>query len=493
VTDEIHSNLNTIHDVVVVGAGFSGICAGVKLQENGITNFVILEKNSGVGGTWWKNNYPGSQCDVPSQLYCFSFEMNPNWSRRFAPQTEIQQYLQGVVDKYGLGKHLFNGVEALRYILDDKTKLWHTHLADGTILRSHHVICGTGGLCIPSYPNIPGRDSFGGTSMHSMHWDPEFDYANKRIGIIGSAASAIQILPPVSETAKHVTLFQRSANYIAPRVDPVYSDKEKARRRRFPWLMKAERAFYWTFLETIFYSVTRKHSFLRKGLSKLMLNQITDTIKDPALRKKLTPNHQLGCKRPLMSNNFYAALNRDNTLLETTTIEAIEPTGVLTSDGHLHEFDAIVYATGFDMGKAWDLDVTGTQGRSLKKQWAEGASAYQGNSIPNAPNFYLSTGPNVALGNMSFVYIIEAQIEYILKCIKASGSTHLLEVKEDVNQAYNDVIQKALIDETIWFDGCSNWFVNEAGKCTVNYPWRSYTMRRKLQKFDIENYTLTEA
>lgn len=479
-----------IHDVVVIGAGFSGICAGVKLRENGITDFVILEKDDGIGGTWGKNRYPGSQCDVPSHLYCFSFAMNPDWSRRFAPQAEIQQYLQGIVDKYHLAPHLVNGVEALRFVLNEETGLWHTHLADGSMLRSHHVICGSGALSIPLFPNIPGRDSFIGTSMHSMDWDPDFDYTNKRIGIVGSAASAIQILPPVSETAAQVTLFQRSANFISPRLDPAYTEKQKAARRRFPWLMKVERLLYWIFLEGFFYSVTRKHSLLRKMFAKIALKQISNSISDPELREKLTPTHAMGCKRPLVSNNFYPAFNRDNVHLETAGIEAIEAKGVRTSDGQLHEFDTIIYATGFDLGKAMSLNITGLKGNSLKDQWAQTVSAYKGNSIPNAPNFYLTTGPNVALGNMSFVYVIEAQIAYIMKCIKASGSTHLLQVKVDAHNTYNEVIQKALVDETVWFDGCTNWFVNDAGNCEVNYPWRSLTLKRSLKNLDLRKYEL---
>ena len=476
------------YDVIVVGAGFSGICAGVKLREAGIDNFVILEKNEGVGGTWWHNRYPGAQCDVPSHLYCFSFELNPEWSRRFAPQAEIQQYLERVTGKYNLHRHLHNSVEVLRNRFDDDSKLWLTELADGRVLRSHYVIAGGGALNIPSYPNIPGRESFAGISMHSMEWDPDFDYTDKRIALIGSAASAIQILPPVSEKAAQVTMFQRSANYIAPRIDPVYDEKSRARFRRFPWLMKLERAFYWLYLEVIFYSATRKHSLLRNWLTAIMMRNMTDAIADPELRAKMTPDHKLGCKRPLVSSNFYPALNRKNVLIETTPIKAIEPAGIRTRNGRLHEFDAIVYATGFDLKKAMSLDVTGPRGIKLQEQWARGAAAYEGNSVPNMPNFFLITGPNVALGNMSFVYIIESQVNYILKCIKASGNSHLMQVKESVCVAYNNRLQQALTDQTIWFDGCNSWFLNEEGRCEVNYPWHSFTLRRQLKRLDMGNY-----
>ncbi len=481
---------NEIYDVVVVGAGFSGVCTGIKLRENGIDNFVILEKNKGVGGTWWHNRYPGAQCDVPSHLYCFSFEMNPNWSRRYAPQPEIQQYLEDLVGKYDLGRHLCNGVEVLRHSFDDASKLWQTHLADGTVLRSHHVICGSGALNVPAYPNLPGRDSFQGTSMHSMEWDPAFDYSGKRIALIGSAASAIQILPPVSETATQVTMFQRSPNYIAPRIDPIYDDRARTRLRRFPWLMKLERAIHWTILETIFFSATRKRSLLRKVLSSFMIKHMKKAVNDPEMQRIMTPDHKLGCKRPLISSNFYPALNRDNTHVETTPIEAIEATGVRTTDGQLHEFDAIVYATGFNLSKAMSLDVTGPGGCTLAEQWSQGAAAFEGNSIPNMPNFYLVTGPNVALGNMSFVYVIESQVNYIMKCLKASGNNHLMRVREKVSSEYNESIQQALADETIWFDGCKNWFLNEAGRCEVNYPWHSFTLRRQLRKLDLSNYEL---
>ena len=478
-------------DVVVIGAGFSGIGAGIKLLQAGIRNFRIYEKSAGIGGTWWENTYPGAACDVPSQLYSFSFEPNPDWSRAYSPQPEIQAYIERCVERYGLRPHLHNGFELTALRFDDRSGLWESVFANGNRVHSKHVINGSGGLHVPKLPAIPGVESFAGTAMHSARWQADFEPRGKRIAIIGSAASAIQILPVIAPGAAHVELFQRTPNYIAPRNDRAFTEREKARFRRWPWLQKLHRLGVFMRLELLLYPITREKSALRRQASGRVLAHMRSQVRDPALHAVLTPDYQMGCKRILISDDFYPALNRENVDLVSTPISAIEAAGVRTVDGALHPVDAIVYATGFDLeAHMRGFEISGPNGRSLARQWADIPEAYNGCCVAGMPNLWFTTGPNTGVGTTSVVFMIEQELRYIIECIRKAGSDGLIAVSDDASKRYNREIQDAL-QHTVWASGCHSWYRREDGRISSLYPWNALRFHRQLARVDFNDMVLS--
>ncbi len=478
-------------DVVVIGAGFSGVGAGIKLLEAGIRNFRIYEKSAGVGGTWWENTYPGAACDVPSHLYSFSFEPNPDWSRAYSPQAEIQSYIERCVDKYGLRSHLHNGFELEELRFDDDSGLWESVFTNGTRVRSKHVINGSGGLHVPKLPDIPGVESFAGTAMHSARWQAGFDPLGKRIAIIGSAASAIQILPVIARLAAHVELFQRTPNYIAPRNDRAFSAREKARFRRWPWLHKLHRLGIFMRLELLLYPITREKSRLRRHATRRVLDYMRSQVRDPALRAALTPDYEMGCKRILISDDFYATLNRENVDLVSAPISTIEAAGVRTADAELHPVDTIIYATGFDLeAHMRGFEVIGPHGRSLSRQWTDIPEAYNGCCVAGMPNLWLTTGPNTGVGTTSVVFMIEQELRYIIECIRKAGEDGLIAVSDEASGRYNRTIQDAL-QHTVWASGCHSWYRREDGRIASLYPWNALRFRRQLARVDFREMLMT--
>lgn len=478
-------------DVAVVGAGFSGICAGVKLREAGIYDFRIFEKSPGIGGTWWENTYPGAACDVASHFYCFSFEPNPDWTRKYSPRPEIQTYLAHCVEKYQLHTHLRNGMRLLKLHFDDARKLWTLHFDNGEVVEAHHVILGTGGLHLPMLPQIPGIERFQGRWMHSAQWQKGFNLNGLRVALVGSAASAIQILPAIAARVARVEMFQRTPNYIVPRLDRAYSAREKWAFRHIPGLRKLYRLFLFLRMELLLFPITREHSALRRRATRMALDFMRSQVKDPALHAALTPDYQMGCKRILIADDFYAALNRDNVALVTTPIAAIEEQGVRTADGTLHEADLIIYATGFDLERhLHGFEVIGPEGRSLDAQWADIAEAYNGCCVPGFPNLWFTTGPNTGVGTTSVVFMIEQEVRYILDCIRTAGRERLMSVSERATRTYNDAIQAAL-QHTVWASGCKSWYRRADGRIVTLYPWSALRFRRQLARRVEDDFALS--
>jgi len=478
-------------DVAILGAGFGGIGAAIKLRERGIDNICVFEKAGGIGGTWWHNTYPGAACDIPSHLYCYSFEPNPNWSRKYSPQPEIQAYIEHCAEKYGIERHIRLNTAVNQFVFDDSRKLWIAQLADGSEVASRHVIFASGGLHLPAYPEIVGMDSFAGPSMHSAQWDHTVEFAGKRVAVIGSAASAIQLIPELAAVVEHLDVYQRTPNYIAPRNDRAFTPREKARFARWPWLNRLYRMFLFMRGELIIFPIvkTKGESRWRSRAEQLVRGHIRQRVRDPALHKALTPDFPLGCKRILIADNFYDTLNRPNVELVTDSIASIETDAVITASGTRHPADIIVYATGFDLENyLCKTDVVGPGGVRLSELWADLPSAYKGGFIPGMPNFYMTTGPNTGVGTTSVVYMIEAQLQLILQAIEAAGRDKLIQVREEANRRYNDDIHAALQD-TVWAGDCMSWYKRPDGEITTLYPYnaRSYLKDHEhLQQGDFE-------
>ncbi len=480
-------------DVLVIGAGFSGVCAGIKLLEQGITNFRIFEKSQGVGGTWYENRYPGAACDVPSHFYCYSFEPNPDWSRVYSPQAEIQQYVEYCVDKYGLRDKITHGARIVELRLDEMAGNWRVTFGDDSVVTAHHVINGGGGLHKPHVPDFQGRETFSGPSMHTADWDHSVRLEDKRIAIIGSAASAIQVIPEVAKIAKQVTVFQRTPNYIAQRNDRTYTDRQRARFRRWPWLQRLYRWLIFNQMDVLLFPITRKNSLLGRAATRRVLKHMRDSVDEPALRKVFEPDYALGCKRILLSDDLWDAVNRDNVVVETESIERIVPNGIETADGVLHEADLIVYATGFDIdGHMRSINVIGMGELELQEVWSDAPEAFCGGCVAGFPNYWMITGPNTGVATTSVVYMVEQMVRFILRMIAAAGAEKLLSVRQGVQDAYNDELQ-TLIEQRVWSEGCNSWYVNESGRVTTLYPKNARAFRRQLERVNLSSFEVMEA
>ena len=478
--------------MLVVGAGFSGICAGKKLLDAGIHDFRIVEKSGGVGGTWWDNTYPGAACDVASHLYCFSFALNPDWSRTYSPRPEIQAYLEQCVERFGLQRHLRTRKELLELRFLDDAGLWRARFGDGEERDARHVILGNGGLHVPKLPDIPGIPDFRGRWMHSARWQKGFNLNGLRVAIVGSAASAIQILPAIAHRVARVSLFQRTPNYILPRNDRAYSPRQKWMFRHVPGALRLYRLGIFLRMDFLLYPLTREHSGLRARARRMMLSFMRREVQDAALHPRLTPDYEISCKRILISDDFFASLNRPNVELVTEPLDRVEESGIRTGDGRLHEVDLIVYATGFDLeGHLRGLPITGPGGETLAERWADIPTAYNGCCVPGMPNLYFVTGPNTGVGTTSLVFMIEQEIGFIVRCIRAAGRSRLISVTADACARYNALLQAAL-QKTVWASGCKSWYRRQDGRITTLYPWNALRFRRQMRKLDLDDFARTE-
>ena len=485
------NNSATRQDVLVIGCGFAGICSGIKLREKGITNFRIVEKSNGVGGTWWDNTYPGAACDVPSHLYCYSFEPNPKWTRVYSSQPEIQRYLEHCVDKYGLRSHIDHGFKVLEILLDETSGFWHVNFENGQSLIARHVINGSGGLHRPSWPDIEGRECFAGPSAHTARWDSSIDLVGQRVAVIGSAASAIQLIPAIAAAAASVTVYQRTPNYVVPRNDRFYTEREKRCFASFPWLARLLRWFIFLRMDFLLYPITRQGSLYGKYATRKVHEYIRKSVNDKKLAEALIPDYVIGCKRILVSDDIYQTLNRDDVEVVTDPISCIEQRGIRTARGTLKEADVLIFATGYDIeAHMVSIRVRGIGGREMADDWKDGAEAYNGSCVAGYPNYYLVTGPNTGVGTTSVVFMIEQEIDYILKLIDAAGADRLIEVKRSAQQDYNARISEELAG-SVWASGCKSWYRRADGKITVLYPGSARGFRRQLKRVDFDDFNMT--
>ena len=474
-----------VHNVAIVGAGFSGLGMAIKLKESGEHDFVVLEKADDVGGTWRENTYPGCACDIPSYLYSYSFEPNPRWTRQYPRQQEIWDYLRHCTTKYDITPHIRYGTTMAGAEFDDDAKLWRLHTEDGEVISARVVVSAMGPLHIPSIPTIAGLDSFGGTTFHSAQWDHSYDFAGKRVAVIGTGASSIQFVPQLARKASNVRIFQRTAPWVVPKGDRRITRAEHAALRIFPWLQRVRRGvIYWLHeLRALGMVVNPKFMIVAEKVARAHLAR---SIPDPELRRAVTPDYQIGCKRILISNDYYPTLTKPHVDLVTEKISEVREHSVVTADGVEHEVDAIVLGTGFHVVDAMDsLPIVGAGGRKLQDAWRDGVEAYYGMTVAGFPNLFLLVGPNTGLGHNSIVFMIEAQVRYVLRCLamlRTAGGT-LLDVRPEAQRAFNDSIQDRLRD-TVWGTGCDSWYLDAAGKnrtiwpgFTVSYWWRTRTPR----------------
>ena len=485
-----HQDQSGLLDVVIIGAGFSGLCAGIGLLARGQTNFRILEKSDGIGGTWWLNTYPGAACDVPSHFYCFSFSPNADWTRVYSPHDEIQQYLEDCADRYELTSSIEFSAEVANLTLDQESGIWRVTMADGRKLRARFVISGTGALHRPFVPALDGRESFAGTTLHTAEWDHSVSLRDKRVAMIGSAASAIQVAPEIAGQVQSLSIFQRTANYIAPRNDRHYRDREKRRFARWPRFARLYRWLIAMRMEWLLFRIVKRDSWIGRAVAAHVNRLMRKAVADPDLQQKLTPKYAIGCKRILLSDNYFSTLIRDNVELVTDPVRAIEPGGVRT-DKQLHEADVLIYATGFDVDThIRSLPVFGLDGRSLQDEWENGAEAYNGTCVAGFPNFFLATGPNTGVGTTSMVHMIERTVNFILRLIDKAGHEQLISVRREAQSAYNERLQSAL-GETVWSSGCSSWYIGVNGRIATLYPFNGRRFERQLARINPEDFILT--
>ena len=474
--------------IVIIGTGFSGLCLGIQLKRAGFEDFTILEKADHLGGTWRENTYPGAACDLMSFAYCFSFEQKTDWTRKWSPQPEILAYMEHCAQKYGLLPHIRFGAEVVGARFEEERGVWRVRTREGGVegdeFEAEVLVSGVGQLHKPVYPDLPGRESFAGPSFHSAAWDASVPLEGKRIGVIGSAASAIQFIPEIAKQASQLTVFQRTPNWIIPRGDRAYTENEKRWLGRSRLLAKAYRSFIWARQELMFPLIVGK---MQKRWREMALGNLEEHIQDPELRKKLTPNYPVGGKRVLIHDDYFPALARENVELVTEAIERIDASGVVTADGEHHAFDVLVYGTGFDTTHFMaPMEIEGRDGHVLESQWKDGAEAYLGLTVAGFPNFFMMYGPNTNLGHNSIIFMIECQANYIVRCVERLRNEGLryLDLSPEAMKAFNVQLQ-AKLDKTVWARTPRSWYKNAAGKITNNWSGTTtaYWWRTRRPKF----------
>lgn len=475
--------------VLVIGAGFGGLAAAYELSKDGLAEVTVLEKADDVGGVWRENTYPGAACDVPSNLYSYSFARKTDWGRRYAEQPDILGYIRDTAERFGLRDLVRTGVEVTSAEYDDATATWRVATSSGEIFEADVLVPAVGQLSRPAFPSIAGLDTFAGPSFHSAQWRHDVDLTGKRVAVLGTGASAIQFVPRIQETAGHVTVFQRSAPYVVPKLDRAYTDKHHGAFAKVPGFAAAMRGAIWETTELLGYALTKSPP-LARVLQALATRNLERHIKDPELRSKLTPDYQIGCKRVLFSSQWYAALACDNVSVETGAISEVTPAGVRTADGALHEVDVIIYGTGF---KATEflapMTITGRGGRDLHAEWADGARAHLGMAVPGFPNMFLIYGPNTNLGSSSIILMMEQQARYIrqiTEVLARAGGALAFEVRSDVEQAYDAGIQSRL-DDGVW-TSCNSWYRNASGRVTTNWPGLVHEYQRRTRTAFLGDY-----
>jgi len=450
----------------------------------------VFEKNDDVGGTWWDNGYPGCQCDVPSHLYSFSFALNPEWSNTYSPQPEIWAYLRRTADRFGVLPHIRLSTAVLDACWDERTKTWRLETSAG-VHTADVLIGANGALSEPATPAIPGLDRFQGKAFHSARWDDMAELAGQRVAVIGTGASAIQIVPSIQPDVAQLHVFQRTPPWVLPHSGRPIKDVERTVYRRVPAAQRAVRALVYWSRELVAYGMTRNPRML-KPVKRMALRHMHDQVKDPALRKKITPGYTPGCKRLLPSNDYYPALAKENVEVVTDGITEVKEHSVVTADGTEREVDVIVLATGFHVTDNPMMErIRGRDQGSLLDHWrAHGAQAYLGTTVPGYPNFFLLAGPNTGIGHTSLVFMIEAQIAYVMGALRAMAArgAATVEVRPDTFEAYNAELQSKM-QHTVWnTGGCASWYLDAEGRNTTLWPDFTWKFRQRTRRFDAEHY-----
>ena len=478
----------------IIGAGFGGLGAGVRLREAGLTDFLILERAHSVGGTWRDNTYPGCACDIPSHLYSFSFAPNPGWSRSFSRQQEIWQYLEEITERYTLRDHIQLGTEVTQATWDPGMVRWRLQTSRGE-LAADVLISATGPLSAPSLPDLPGLASFPGEVFHSARWNHGYDLAGKRVAVVGTGASAIQIVPEIQPLVGRLVLFQRTPAWVLPRRDRRISGTEKWLYHHIPLTQRIARLGIYASRESVAGAFVKRPARL-VAAQRIARWHLAKSIRDPALRATLTPDYVMGCKRVLLSNDFYPALTRPNAEVVAAGLAKVDGSILTAQDGSTHEVDAIIFATGFH---AIDVPIAsrvrGTDGISLTEAWGGDMRALRGTTVAGFPNLCLVIGPNTGLGHNSMIHIIESQLDYILDYLKALGRLGgaALDARPDAQQRWCADVEQRMAS-TVWATGgCVSWYQNTAGRIPTLWPGSTLRFRHATRRVDLAEYAVIPA
>ena len=473
-----------MRSVAIVGGGFGGIGAAALLRRAGYTDVMVFERAERVGGVWHHNTYPGAACDVPSHLYEFSFAPNPRWSRRYAPQAEIQAYIEDIARP--LDVRTSTEVTSARW----EDERWTLETSAGPF-SADVLIAACGQLSIPSVPPLPGLESFAGPAFHTARWRHDVPLAGRRVAVIGTGCSAIQVVPAIAPEVAQLDVYQRSPSWTIPKLDFAYSPCTRRLFARVPALRKLDRASLWWFHEFFTLGMTRRRWVL-KGLEAAGRLNLRRGIKDPALRARVTPRDAVGCKRIMLTDEWYPALERDNVNLVSDGIETITPTGVRTTDGREREADVLVLATGFKSHAfVAPMAITGRDGHTLADEWAGVPRAYLGVTVPDFPNLFLLYGPNTNGGTGSVVSTIEASIGHVLAALRELErmNARTIEVRRPAHEAFATAVREALAG-TVWHTGCTSWYIDEQGNDPSNWPWTWSEYRRRTATLEPDDYVL---
>jgi cation diffusion facilitator CzcD-associated flavoprotein CzcO len=478
--------------VGIVGAGFAGLGMAIALKRAGMTDFVIWERDPDVGGTWWANTYPGCQCDIPSHLYSFSFALNPEWRRTYATQPEIEDYLRRIADDYGLRAHVETSCEVTSAAWDEASHRWNVSTQRGQY-TADVVIAAPGPLSEPSIPALPGLESFEGTTFHTANWNHGHDLTGRRVAVIGTGASAIQAVPEIQPVVESLTIFQRTPPWVVPHRDRPITDAERAIYRRAPALQRAVRAGVYLGRELLVPGLVHRPQLMHL-LEKAARKHLEKHVADPGLRAKLSPDYTLGCKRILPSNKWYPAITQPNVAYVTEGIDRVRPDGIVDRNGERHRVDTIVFATGFHVTDIRIAHrITGAAGTTLDAEWDGSPEAYRGTAVAGFPNLFFLVGPNTGLGHNSIVFMIEAQVAYVmdaLRTMQRAGASRL-EVRPEAQAAFNARIQRKL-STTVWnTGGCSSWYLDRNGRNATIWPDFTFRFWGQMRRFDPRAYALT--
>jgi cation diffusion facilitator CzcD-associated flavoprotein CzcO len=477
--------------VAVVGAGFGGVGAAAMLRRAGYEDVTVFERGERVGGVWHHNTYPGAACDVPSHLYEFSFQPNPRWSRRYAPQAEIQSYLEQVAERHGVLEKIRTGTEVTRASWDEQSGKWQLQTSGG----SHEVdvlLTACGQLSVPKVPPLAGLDRFAGPAFHTARWRHDVDLAGKRVAVLGTGCSAIQVVPAIAPVVAQLDVYQRSPGWTFPKMDFAYGERSQRAFERYPLLQRLDRAAIFAFMELGAAAMTNRR-WLLAPFRTVARRQITSAIEDPELRRKVTPTDELGCKRLMLTDEWYPTLTEPNVELITDPIAEVTANAVRTSDGGERPADVLVLATGFKThGFVAPMEIVGAQGGTLAEEWAQVPRAYLGMSIPTFPNLFLLYGPNTNGGTGSVIYTIEAAVAHVLAALAEleRADARQIEVRRQALEQFDRELRVAL-STSVWHTGCTSWYVDENGNDPSQWPWLWSAYRRRTARIDADAYQLS--
>jgi cation diffusion facilitator CzcD-associated flavoprotein CzcO len=478
-----------VYDTLIVGTGFTGIGTAIKLADAGVDDFAILERADRVGGTWRDNTYPGAACDIPSLLYSFSFAKNPTWSRAYSPAGEICTHIEEMVDRFDLRRRIEFGTEVVGLEFDQDEGTWTVNTQSRRQFRARTVVLASGPLPDHKLPAIRGIDTYEGHKIHSANWDHDYDFTDKRVAVIGTGASAIQIVPELVKKAGFVKVFQRTPGWVIPRLDVATPTAAQSLFTKVPAVQQlARQALFWGHEASATALVW--NSPLSSLVARLGKAHLRRQVKDPWLRRQLTPDFTPGCKRMLISSDYYPALQEENCKLIDWPIATMSPVGIRTSDGVEHHLDAVVFATGYDVHLTGPpYPITGLGGRSLADEWTGGAQAYKSINAHGYPNLFFMTGPNSGPGHNSLLVFVEGQIDYAVSGISAilQNDLRYLDVREDVQRVHNQTLQRRLT-KTTWMSGCSSWYLTADGFNASMYPGFATQYLRQMRDYRFGDY-----